>query len=90
MPVNCWEHNKCGRHPDDEKNSERICPSSVCEEFHGVNRGHMGGRYCWRVPGSTCRKTKKPTPHWADSLKNCLGCPFFNLVRDEEGKDFRI
>jgi hypothetical protein len=92
LKLNCWDFHKCGREPGGKKaDSEGECPTASCEAFDGINGGRNGGRYCWRVTDTHCTDHDGASlPNWADKMKDCLECDFFNLVREEEGEDLNI
>lgn len=84
MPkMNCWEFMECQREPGGIKAGELgICPASVAVEYNGINRGINAGRICWVAAGTMCKG--KVTGTFASKFKDCLQCPFFNLVKAEE------
>jgi hypothetical protein len=89
MVQNCWEFHNCEK--DKSQNGHELCPCSLSVEFDGFNRGTNGGRYCWRVNSTLCDPfVGRPVPNWADKMKDCIICEFFNKVRSEEGEDFRM
>lgn len=85
MPkLNCWEVEKCGRHPGgmNVKELEVYLPA-IEKKAHGIN----GGRACWAIAGKFCRgKTQGSV---VEKLGTCLKCDFYNLVRTEEGVQFK-
>jgi len=86
---NCWEVKNCGRHLGGEKVEELgLCVAATSGPYDGVNRGTVGGRFCWRIAGTLCGG--KPQGTAAQKLFNCLNCEFFKQVIKEEGKDFKL
>ena len=82
--INCWEYKKCGREPGGIKSYELgICPAAIDNSFDGINRGKNAGRFCWAVAGTFCGGSPQGT--FAEKRASCLGCDFFNKVRNEEG-----
>jgi tRNA A-37 threonylcarbamoyl transferase component Bud32 len=82
--INCWEYKKCGREPGGIKSYELgICPAAIDNSFDGINRGKNAGRFCWAVAGTFCGGSAQGT--FAEKRESCLGCDFFNKVRNEEG-----
>lgn len=92
LKKNCWEFNGCGKEPGGKNvYLEGECPAASQASMNGINDGVNGGRYCWRVPNTLCTVNGSITiPNWAHKMKECLVCDFFNLVREEEGKDLKI
>jgi eukaryotic-like serine/threonine-protein kinase len=87
MAVNCWEFLQCQRQPGGPKVDELgHCPASLAAEHRNVNRGHNAGRRCWRVAGTLCKGEVAGTT--AAKIRDCLRCPFLQLVRKEEGTLF--
>lgn len=89
MPkLNCWEFEKCGRHPGGMKVKEfGVCPAATEKRAHGINGGINAGRACWAIAGTFCKgKTQGSV---AEKLGTCLKCDFYNLVRTEEGAEFK-
>ena len=81
---NCWEFKKCGRQPGGMKTSELgVCPAATEARVNGVNSGHNGGRACWAIAGTLCGGKVQGT--FAAKMANCLGCDFYNSVKDQEG-----
>ena len=84
---NCWEHLKCGREPGGPKAHEfGVCPASTETRLDAVHGGKNSGRACWAVAGTFCKG--KVQGSFADKSHNCMKCPFFHLVRNEEGEGF--
>ena len=83
---NCWEVMKCGREPNGKNEELGICPAAKSNEFNGINKGQYGGRFCWNIAGSFCKGVIQGT--LAQKMKNCLECPFLNIVREEESENF--
>ena len=88
MKQNCWEFKKCGREPGGSKVAELgICPVAVESRTNSVNGGKNAGRACWAVTGSFCGGVVQGT--FASKLSNCMKCDFYNVVMNEEGKDYK-
>jgi hypothetical protein len=86
MKMNCWQFKKCGREPGGPKVKEfGVCPVITVDDYDGVNGGHNGGRYCWRIAGTLCEGKVQGT--FAAKFMNCLTCDFFKQVQAEEGLD---
>lgn len=87
MKTNCWEYTKCGRHPGGENNNKLgVCPVATETAAHGVNHGINGGRACWAIKRKHfdnvgCCSTQS-------RVDDCLQCPFYAAVRNEEGEHF--
>ena len=75
---NCWEYMKCGREPGGKK----------VEEMDGVNNGRSSGRFCWTVAGTYCKG--KIQGIFAQKLKDCIQCPFYKKVEEEEGRYLKL
>jgi len=86
LKKNCWEFTGCGKEPGGPNvEHEGECPTASRVSMNGINHGMNGGRYCWRVPSTLCpAHGGSIVPNWADKMKRCLVCDFFNLVREEE------
>lgn len=81
---NCWEVKKCGRHPGGDNVLERgECPAVSSFAAHGINSGINGGRACWGIAGTFCDGIVQGS--FADKIKDCTACDFYQLVQDEEG-----
>ncbi len=86
--LNCWEFNRCGRHPGGEHEADAgVCPASVDERLNSVHGGLNAGRTCWVVAGTSCKGGAGGTR--AQKLKNCRTCDFYLKVRDEELSSFK-
>jgi len=82
---NCWEHMACGREPGGSNASELgICAAAIEERYDGVNGGKNGGRFCWFVAGTLCKRKIQGT--FAAKLRTCIRCPFYLRVEMEEGR----
>jgi len=80
---NCWEFRNCGREPGGLNVDELgICPAATNKCYHGVNRGKAGGRFCWNIDGTLCRKTSEK------KQALCADCSFFQEVEQQEGRFF--
>jgi len=78
---------KCGRQPGGENVQEHgICPAALPNKYDGINEGKNGGRLCWVVAGTFCKKQVQGT--FAQKLINCVNCEFFKMVQDEESNCF--
>jgi len=83
--MNCWEYMECGREPGGSNaNKLGICPSSIASKYDGINGGKYAGRFCWPVAGTFCNGDLQGT--FAEKIKDCLKCPFFLSVAQQEGK----
>lgn len=84
---NCWEVKKCGRQLGGE-NVEKlgVCPASIPGKYDEVNGGQFGGRFCWAISGTFCNGEAQGS--FAKKFKNCIECPFFLEVQEEEGREF--
>lgn len=81
---NCWEHFKCGRQPGGNKVGDLgICPAAKETKLHGINDGINGGRSCWAIAGTLCKG--KTQGSYAQKLGDCLKCPFYTSVRQDQG-----
>ena len=86
---NCWEYKKCGREPKGVKVHDLgVCPATIEERLDGTHEGKNGGRACWVVAGSMCGGQVQGT--FAKKYGDCVICDFFQLVKKEEGKDFKF
>lgn len=84
---NCWEFHRCGRQPGGDKTDELgVCPAAVEGKLAGVHGGRNAGRACWVVSGTMC--LGKEMGIFAAKYKDCLKCPFYLQVMEEEGRDF--
>jgi len=81
---NCWEYMGIGREPGGgEVDDQGICSAATAEMFDGVNHGKNAGRCCWIVAGTSCKEGVQGT--LAQRLRDCLTCPFFLQVEEQEG-----
>ena len=86
--LNCWEVKQCGRQPGGEHaTDDGICPVATAQEYHDINCGINGGRACWAIAGTMCGGTRQGT--FAAKVGDCMKCDFYNLVREEEGSDYK-
>ncbi len=86
--LNCWEYNKCQREPGGKKVAEfGVCP--VCLEVRAdkINDGRNAGRACWAVAGTMCQGVV--SGKFSAKVTNCLLCNFYQLVCNEQGKNFQ-
>jgi hypothetical protein len=88
MKQNCWEAKRCGRQPGGHRAKEGICPVAKESRLHGVHDGTNAGRSCWIVAGSLCGD--KVQGSFTGKFGNCMKCPFFAQVRDEEGGRYQM
>ena len=75
--LNCWDFKKCCKETDNGgKGSNNVCP--VKKEFiaDGLNGGIKGGRICWVIMDSHCKKKAQTA---------CFQCEFHFKVIAEEG-----
>ena len=87
MKKNCWQYTNCGREPGGAKaETEGVCPAAEAAWADGKHGGQMAGRYCWRVAGTYCGGKTQGT--FASKMTNCATCPFYKVVREEEGEGF--
>jgi hypothetical protein len=87
--LNCWEFKKCGRQPGGPKVAELgVCVAATNGASKGANDGKNGGRICWAVAGTLCGGKVQGT--YAQKVANCVQCPFFILVKQEEGIRLRL
>lgn len=86
---NCWEAMGCGREPGGRNWIELgVCPAALPNEFEGTNHGRQGGRVCWTVVGTFCKK--EITGTFSSTMASCLDCEFLHRVRKEEGGKFKL
>ena len=84
---NCWEIIKCGRELGGSNVEEfGICPVAQEQKLNNVNQGENAGRACWAVAGTMCFGHVQGT--FTKKIGDCLYCNFFELVKNEEGKDW--
>jgi hypothetical protein len=84
---NCWEFLKCGREPGGEKIDRfGICPATTDISSDGLNRGKNGGRICWAISGTYCKK--KMQGLYARTQLSCRSCIFFKKVKEEGGEHY--
>jgi hypothetical protein len=86
MKQNCWEVKKCGRCLSGA--GDAACP--VCKETraHGIHGGVNGGRACWTISHAKCDGTTQGA--FGAKFRNCKGCDFYNMVREEEKGSFQL
>jgi len=88
MKMNCWDYKMCGFEiGGDHQDSQGVCPVAIAKKLDGINSGVNGGRFCWNVEGAFCQPNTQCTK--AEKLKTCESCNFFNLVKQEEGRQFK-
>jgi len=80
---NCWDFMACGYGPD----STSPCVVVSDQDSEGTNGGTNGGRLCWSVGGTLSGEREL-----AEGARtgNCLVCPFFHLVKSQEGPAFQL
>lgn len=87
--INCWEFKKCGREPGGKNVVKMgICPAATENSLEGIHGGKNAGRVCWLVAGTYCDGEVQGT--FAKKIKDCIFCDFYQKVKEEEGKDFKI
>jgi hypothetical protein len=87
--MNCWEFRQCGRELGGDKTAELgICPAALDTRLNGVHGGKNAGRGCWMVAGTLCNGIVQGT--FAQKMKNCTDCDFYNAVRIEEKEHFKM
>ena len=87
--MNCWEYMLCGRQPGGDKVAEFCeCPAAVVTAYRDgeYNQGTCLGRRCWRMVGTLCGGKVQGT--FAKKVDDCRKCPFYQKVKEEEGKGF--
>jgi hypothetical protein len=85
---NCWEFKRCGRQPNGAKAAELgVCAASTESRTTGVNGGLNGGRACWAIAGTLCGGVVQGS--FATKVSNCMKCEFYQLVRQQEGKNLQ-
>ncbi|UCH15630.1 MAG: hypothetical protein JSV22_06620 [Bacteroidales bacterium] len=78
---------KCGREPGGIHVGELgSCPVPTLDYCHGINSGKSAGRICWAITGTLCQE--KINGIFAQELKSCMTCKFFEKVQEEEGDKF--
>jgi hypothetical protein len=89
MKKNCWEFKKCGRENGGTKTGVLgVCPASEDMRLDGVHDGKNSGRGCWMVAGTHCGGEVQGM--FAQKIKNCMDCDFYNAVREEERGNFKM
>jgi len=87
VKENCWEVKKCGRTAGGAKVAELgVCPAATDASAEGLNGGKNGGRICWAITGTFCGG--KVQGSFAQKQVSCMGCDFFQKVKQEEGIKF--
>ena len=85
---NCWEVIQCGREQGGKNAAELgVCPVAEAGMLDGINNGTNGGRACWPVAGTMCFGYVQGT--FAKKIGDCLHCEFFELVKQEEGPNWK-
>ena len=84
--LNCWEVKQCGCSPGGVNvDKSGPCPASTIDTVKGMNGGHNGGRACWAIDGTCCKKQGARFP---EKFSKCLDCSFYMQVWNEEGVHF--
>ncbi|MEJ2719472.1 MAG: hypothetical protein P8182_20465, partial [Deltaproteobacteria bacterium] len=84
---NCWEVMNCAREPGGIEAAEKgVCPAASDHLNWGRNRGQFAGRYCWKVIGTFCNGGVQED--FAEKMRDCAMCQFFQQVKREEGERF--
>ncbi len=87
IKMNCWEFKNCGRQPGGYKVEELgVCPVYTETSADGINKGTNAGRACWAVAGTLCGG--KVQGEYAQKIKNCESCNFYQIVHLEEKEEF--
>jgi hypothetical protein len=87
--MNCWQVKNCGRQPGGTKAGELgVCPAASISGSNGINGGTNAGRICWALAGTLCGGKVQGT--FAQKAVNCMECPFYLQVKQEEGRNFRL
>ena len=88
--LNCWEYMQCGREPGGRQVEEfGVCPAATTQTRDGIHEGTNAGRYCWAVSGTLCGGEVQGL--YARKMLNCATrCPFYRLVREQEGPAFKL
>ena len=88
VKLNCWQVKNCGRQPGGPKAGELgVCPAAITGSS-GINGGNNGGRICWALAGTLCGGKVQGT--FAQKAANCMQCPFYLTVKQEEGSAFKL
>jgi len=88
MKQNCWEFKKCGRQPGGAKVAEfGVCTACSETKLDKVHEGKNSGRACWMVAGTLCGGKVQGT--FAHKMGNCMSCEFYQLVKEEEGPNYK-
>jgi len=74
--LNCWDFKKCCKKTDSRGNSNNLCPVKKELIANGLNGGINGGRICWVIMDSHCKKKPQSA---------CFQCEFRYKVMAEEG-----
>ncbi len=81
---NCWEFHECGRELGGKNAFELgVCPVATYIWFDGLHSGRNAGRTCWIVAGTMCGG--KVHGSFAEKIRDCGKCDFYNKVKEEEG-----
>lgn len=85
--VNCWEFNKCERHPEGKHATDSgVCPTSIEARLDGIHGGKNAGRACGVTAGTMCDGEVQGS--FAKKLHDSNACDFYNQVNKEEGKEY--
>ncbi len=75
--LNCWDFKKCcDKSLSHHARESIVCPVKKELTANGLNSGINGGRICWVIMDSHCKKK---------SDRVCFQCEFRNKVMAEEG-----
>jgi len=89
LKLNCWQAKNCGRQPGGPKAAELgVCPAATTTGSTGINGGTNAGRICWALAGTLCGGQVQGT--FAQKVANCMQCPFYVTVKQEEGSLFKL
>lgn len=87
--LNCWQYKKCGREVGGLNVRELgTCPTASTRELDGTHGGENAGRACWIVAGTLCGGKVQGT--FAAKYSNCETCDFYQLVKKEEGLQYKF
>lgn len=91
--LNCWEYFQCGREEGGKKAAEPgPCPASTASReianLQGIHDGKNGGRCCWIITGTI--HNGKVQGSFAEKFGECSKCKFYELVKREEGANFKL
>jgi len=64
-----------------------VCPAAIERDRLGPNEGTGYGRYCWRIAGTPCGGRIQGS--YSSKAVDCQRCPFYELVKEQEGDEMR-